>query len=305
MVLQPNTSLNTIHHRSRLNQITPLQVLNHVLIAFFAVVCILPMVLVLMVSFTSDAAIKLNGYQLIPQELSVSAYKMIFSPRSSIVPAYGVSLTVTFVGTLVAVAITGMAAFTLSNKSVQYRNALAFFFFIPMIFNAGLVPWYMICRALGLRNNLLALIVPSLLFSAYNMYLCRNFMNGIPDSFMESAKLDGASDAHIAFRIYFPLSKPVLAAVALFYGVAYWNDWFNAIMLVDNNELYPLQYMLYQIRSQIAALQRLQPDVPVDDLPGESLKMATAIVTIGPIVFLYPYLQKYFVRGLIIGGIKG
>jgi putative aldouronate transport system permease protein len=203
------------------------------------------------------------------------------------------------------VVFTGMAAFVLCNKNVHYRNALALYFFVPMVFNAGLVPWYMMCRALGLRDNLLALIVPSLMFSSYNMFLCRNFMNGLPDSFMESAKLDGASDFSIAFRIYFPLSTPVLAAVALFYGVAYWNDWFNAIMLVDDNKLYPLQFMLYKIKSEIAALQRLQPGVPVKKLPGEALKMATAIVTIGPIIFLYPFLQRYFIKGLIIGGVKG
>lgn len=272
-----------IGNENQIDRITPYQVVNYVLISLFSVACILPMLLVFMVSITSDMAIKLNGYQLIPADFSAAAYKMIFSANSSVFPAYAVSLTVTTIGTLVAVTITGMAAFTLSNKSVYYRNSLALFFFIPMIFNAGLVPWYMVCRQLGLRDNLLALIIPSLLFSAYNMYLCRNFMNGIPASLMESAKLDGASDAIIAFKIYFPLSKPVLAAVSLFYGVAYWNDWFNAIMLVDNEKLFPLQYMLYQIRSQIAALQRLQPGVPVEDLPGEALKMATAIVTIGPI----------------------
>lgn len=285
--------------------ITPLYILNYILVGLIAMSCLLPMILVLMISFTSDAAIKEYGYQLIPKDFSLEAYKMIFSSSSSVVPAYGVSIMVTLAGTLIAVTITGMAAFTMCNKNVRYRNSLAFYFFIPMVFNAGLVPWYMMCRTLGLKDNIFALIVPSLMFSSYNMFLCRNFMNSLPDSFMESAKLDGASDIQIAFRIYFPLSVPVLAAVTLFYGVAYWNDWFNAIMLVDNDRLYPLQYMLYKIKSDIAALQRLQPGVPVKKLPGESLKMATAIVTIGPIVLLYPFLQKFFVKGLIIGGVKG
>ena len=299
------SKINYISKKGMQHKTTFMSVLNYFLVGAFAIACFIPMLLIIMISVTSDKAILANGYQLIPKEFSLAAYDMIFSPKSSLLQGYGVSISVTLIGTLSAVAITGMAAFALSNKSVYYRNLLAFYFFIPMVFHAGLVPWYMMCRALGLRNNIFALIIPSLIFSSYNMFLCRNFMNGIPNALMESAKLDGATDLRIAFSIYFPLSKPVLAAVALFYGVAYWNDWFNAIMLVEKSELYPLQYMLYKIKSEIDALQHLQPGVPVKDLPTESLKMATAVVTIGPIIFLYPYLQKYFVKGLIIGGVKG
>jgi putative aldouronate transport system permease protein len=263
------------------------------------------MVLVLSISLTADQAIKRFGYQLLPPEFSGEAYRLIFQGNSSVFQSYFISISVTVLGTLIATAITIMAAYTLVNKNVRYRNSLAFYFFIPMVFSAGLVPWYMMCRTLGLVNNFFALLVPTLLFSPFNMFLCRNFMLGIPDSLMESAKLDGAQDYTIAFRIYFPLSMPVIATVALFYGVAYWNDWFNAIMLMNNQDLFPLQYMLLKIQSEIESLRHLQPGVPVRNLPGESLKMATAILTIGPIIFLYPYLQKYFVKGLIIGGVKG
>ena len=291
--------------KQKLHNVTPLGLLNYASVGLLAVLCGLPMFLVLAISFTSDRAIKMNGYQLIPSEFSALAYKVIFSAGSAAYRSYLVSISVTVAGTLVAVAITFMAAFTLVNQSVRYRNTLAFYFFIPMVFNAGLVPWYMMCRSLGLVNNFFALTVPSLLFSPFNMFLCRNFMRGIPDSFMESARLDGANDLVIAFRIYFPLSTPVIASVALFYGVAYWNDWFNAIMLVNDKNLFPLQYMLYQVQSELESLRRLGPGVPIRQLPGESMKMATAIVTIGPIVLLYPFLQKYFVKGLIIGGVKG
>lgn len=291
--------------KNALTRITPLGALNYVLVGLLAVLCGLPMILVLSISLTSDKAIKMYGYQLIPSDFSALAYRVIFSRGSSAYNSYFISISVTAAGTLVAVAITFMAAFALVNQSVRYRNALAFYFFVPMVFNAGLVPWYMMCRNLGLTDNFLALVVPSLLFSPFNMFLCRNFMRTIPDSFMESARLDGANDLVIAFRIYFPLSTPVVATVALFYGVAYWNDWFNAIMLVKNNKLFPLQYMLYQIQSELESLRRLGPGVPTRQLPGESMKMATAIVTIGPIVLLYPFLQKYFVKGLIIGGVKG
>ena len=297
--------MTTTPRRSGLNRVTGLTVLNHLCIALFTIISVAPMVLLVSVSLSSESAIKEYGYSFIPHEFSTLAYQMIFSKTSSVPRSYLVSGVTTVSGTLAAVVITGMAAFALVNKNVKKRDQLAFFFFIPMVFNAGLVPWYMMCRALHLRDNLWALIVPSLMFSSYNMFLCRNFMRGIPDALMESARLDGASDLTVAFRIYFPLSMPVLAAVTLFYGIAYWNDWFNAIMLVDDTKLYPLQYNLYKLQSEIAALKRLQPGVPVKKLPGEALKMATAAVTIGPIVLLYPFLQKYFVKGLVIGGVKG
>lgn len=282
-----------------------LTVLNYAVIAITAVICALPLFLVLSISLTSNRAIKNFGYQLIPREFSLEAYRLIFMGNSSIFQSYFISITVTLAGTILAAMITAMAAYTLMNKNVRYRNALAFFFFIPMVFSAGLVPWYMMCRNLGLVNNFFALLVPSLLFSPFNMFLCRNFMRGIPDSLMESARMDGAQDIYIAFRVYFPLSTPVIATVALFYGIAYWNDWFNAIMLVNSESLFPLQYMLLKIQSEIESLRHIQPGVPVRNLPSESIKMATVILTTGPIIFLYPYLQKYFVKGLVVGGVKG
>jgi putative aldouronate transport system permease protein len=286
-------------------RIGPLGFINYLLVGILALVCVLPMILVLSISLSSDQSIKQYGYQLIPKEFSPEAYRLILRGNSSVIQGYFISISVTFLGTLLASLITSMAAFTLVNKNVKYRNSLAFFFFIPMVFSGGLVPWYLMCRNLGLVNNFFALLIPTLLFSPFNMFLCRNFMREIPDSLMESARLDGAQDFRIAFTIYFPLSTPVIATVALFYGIAYWNDWFNAIMLVNNQKLFPLQYMLLKIQSEIESLRRLQPGVPVRNLPGESLKMATCILTVGPIILLYPYLQKYFVKGLIIGGVKG
>lgn len=268
--------------------------------------CMLPMLLVAMVSVTDEKVLAQNGYSLLPAGFSLYAYSLIFTDSSPVAGSYLVSITVTVTGTLAAVLITAMAAFALANRQVRHRNALALFFFITMVFNAGLVPWYMVCRALHLTDNLLALIVPSLLFSPFNLFLVRNFMNGIPDSLMESARIDGASDPVICFRVYFPLCTPVLATITLFYGVAYWNDWFNAIMLVNNNKLYPLQYLLYKIQSEIRMLAQLATGTTTPRaLPTDSFKMATAIVTIGPILLLYPYLQRYFIKGLTIGSVKG
>ena len=285
---------------------SPWDVPIYLFLLVFSVFCAVPMLLIVMVSVTDEASIIKFGYSLIPAEFSVEAYKIVFRRGSSVLRSYTVTVFVTFVGTLLAVVITAMAAYTLANKHVKYRNGMAMFVFITMLFHSGLVPWYVMCRNLGLTDNVLALIIPSLLFNPFNLFLVRNFMKGIPDSLMDSAKIDGASDFRIAFAIFFPLSTPVLAAVSLFYALGYWNDWFNAIMLVDDKRLYPLQYLLLKLR-ELQTLAELQMAGMGSDftVPGESLKMATAIVTIGPIVFFYPFLQRYFVKGLIIGSIKG
>lgn len=276
-------------------------------ITVYSALCLLPMLLVLMISITDEDAILRNGYSLFPKKFSLYAYKVIFTGGSQVMQSYTISIFVTLVGTILAVLITAMAGYALANKSVRYRNGLALYFFITMIFSAGIVPWYLMNRSLGLTNNILALIIPSLLFSPFNLFLVRNFMNGVPDSLRESATIDGANDLAIAFRIYFPLSTPVLATIALFYGLDYWNNWWNAIMLIDDKSLYPLQFMLLQLKSEISMLNQMTMLAGADDvtLPAESVKMATAVVTIGPIVFFYPYLQKYFVKGLVIGSVKG
>jgi putative aldouronate transport system permease protein len=260
-----------------------------------------------MISITDEDSILRNGYSLFPEKFSLYAYKVIFTGGSQVMQSYLISIFVTLTGTILAVLITAMAGYTLANKSVRYRNGLALYFFITMIFTAGIVPWYLMNRSLGLTNNILALIIPSLLFSPFNLFLVRNFMGGVPDSLRESATIDGANDLAIAFRIYFPLSTPVLATIALFYGLDYWNNWWNAIMLIDDKSLYPLQFMLLRLKSEISMLNEMTMLAGADDvtLPSESVKMATAVVTIGPIIFFYPYLQKYFVKGLVIGSVKG
>ncbi|MCU6791830.1 carbohydrate ABC transporter permease [Paenibacillus sp. WQ 127069] len=279
----------------------------YTLISIYSAICLLPMLLVLMISVTDEDAVLKNGYSLFPEKFSLYAYKLIFTGGSQVMQSYSISIFVTIVGTLLAVLVTSMAGYTLANKNVKYRNLLALYFFITMIFSAGIVPWYLMNRLLGLTNNILALIIPSLLFSPFNLFLVRNFMNGVPDSLRESATIDGAGDITIAFRIYLPLCMPVLATIALFYGLDYWNNWWNAIMLIDSKDLYPLQFMLLQLQSEISMLNEMTMLAGTSEmtLPSESVKMATAIVTVGPIIFLYPYLQKYFVKGLVIGSVKG
>ncbi len=275
------------------------------LVLLFMLFCVLPMVLVFMVSITDEAAINANGYSFWPEAFSLESYRLILVADPLVGNAYMISVFVTAVGTLAATLITAMCAYALANQHVKYRNAFALFFFITMIFNPGIVPWYLVNRALGLRNTVAALIIPRLLFTPFNLFLTRNYMKGIPDSLMESARIDGAGDATIAFKIYFPLSLPVLATITLFYGIAYWNDWFNAIMLIDSQELYPVQYLLFRLQSELQMLAELQQASITSTPPSESFKMATAIITIGPIILLYPFLQRYFIQGLVIGSIKG
>lgn len=281
---------------------------NNAFIALFSLVCTLPLLLVFIASITDEKAIQLNGYSFFPEKLSTAAYRLLFFGDSPLFRSYAVSTIVTLAGTLAAVLITAMAGYTLAAKHVKHRNALAMFFFVTTVFSAGLVPWYMINTALGLKNSLLALIIPSLMFNPFNLFLVRNYMKQIPDSLIEAAKIDGAGDGYIAFRIFIPLSLPVLATITLFYGIAYWNNWSNAILLVDSEKLYPLQYLLFKLQSEINMIQQMQSttgSMTAALLPSESIKMATAIITIGPIILFYPFLQRYFIKGLLIGSIKG
>lgn len=278
-----------------------------ILLCVFALLCLIPFWLVVAGSFTDESVIIRKGYQLWPEKFSLEAYRYVFANKNNpVFQAYLVTIFVTVTGTFLGVMITSMAAFTLSNPKVEYRDQLTLFFFIPMIFGGGLVPWYLMCNRLGLVDNIWALIIPSV-FSGFNAFLVRNYMRELPNELRDSALVDGARDFTILFRIYLPLCKPVIATITLFIALGYWNDWFNAIMLVTDDDLYPLQYLLFKIQSDLSALKTLQ-NMGVTDriqLPGESLKMATAFITVGPVILLYPFLQKYFVKGLIVGAVKG
>lgn len=280
--------------------------LIYIVLSIYALLCILPLLLTVMISISDENSIIRHGYQLIPEHFSLEAYRTLLNNKTVLLKSYIVTITVTVVGSLIAMIITAMAAYTLSNPNVKYRAGLNLYFFITLLFNGGLVPWYIMCKKLGLVDNMLALIVPVLLFNAFNMFLVRNFMESLPGALRESAYMDGANDVRIAFQIYLPLCVPVLATILLFYALAYWNDWFNAIMLVDDKNLYPLQYVLFKIRSNIEMLSMIPAGASSQyTAPAESAKMATVVITLGPIVFLYPFLQRYFVKGLVVGSVKG
>ncbi len=281
-------------------------ILIYLMITVYALICVVPFILVLIVSFSSEKSITLKGYSFWPMEWSASAYRMLFFNGSSLPRAYLITIFVTLIGTLIAALITFGAGYALANRNCKYRNSLSLYFYITMVFSTGLVPWYMMSKNLGCYDNVWALIVPSLMFSPFNMFLVRNFVKGIPEELDDSAKIDGAGDIAIAFKIYFSLCKPVLATIALFYAIGYWNNYFNAAMLINNPDFYNLQMLLFKIQSEITAMSRmLSGAMGTANPPKESFKMAMSIVTMGPIIFLYPYLQKYFVKGMVVGAVKG
>lgn len=284
-------------------------VISYVFLAVLAAVCLLPFLLVISGSFTEQYAIQLHGYQLIPETFSLDAYKMLFRIPEEIVRAYGVTIFVTFTGTTVGFFFTSMAAYVLASPDFRYRYQVSFFFYFTSIFGGGLVPWYIFCtKYLHFHNNVISMILPIMINVTY-MLILKSYMMSIPTSLYESARLDGANDLTIFFKIALPLSKAGLATVGLFLALNYWNDWYNAMLFLDegSRELYPLQYYLNNILTKAQAMNAAaaRSGIPASDVPSEPLKLAMTVVATGPIILLYPFLQKYFVKGVTLGAVKG
>ncbi len=284
-------------------------ILSYVILTILSVVCLLPFLLVLSGSFSSQESIQLHGYRLIPETFSLDAYKMLFQIPEELIRAYGVTITVTVVGTVLGLLLTSMAAYVLASKEFRYRYQVSFFFYFTSIFGGGLVPWYIFnTKYLHFHNSMIALILPILVNVTYLLIL-KSYMMSIPDELYQSAKLDGAGDFTVFWRIALPLSKAGLATVGLFIALNYWNDWYNAMLFLDEGarDLYPLQYFLNNILTKAQAMNAAaaRSGIPASDVPSEPIKLAMTVVATGPIVLLYPFLQKYFVKGVTIGAVKG
>ena len=279
-------------------------IIAYVLITIAVVASVVPFLMILSGSFSSNSAILRDGYSLLPREVTLDAYRMIFAFPKEIGRAYLVSITVTLVGTLGGLVIMTMAGYALQRKDLRYRNQISFFFYFTTLFSGGMVPWYMLISSLGMRETIWALIIP-MMCNSFNILLIRNFMRGIPDSLTESAKIDGAGDLYILAKIIVPLSKPIIATVGLFLALAYWNDWFHASLFMKDASKWPLQYRLYQILSAQYAMSQGAQYMISGSPPTESIKLANAVISVGPIILLYPFLQKYFVQGITIGAVKG
>lgn len=276
------------------------------IVIVFSVLCLFPFILSVVASLTDEATLVRDGYQLFPEKYSLDAYKTIFR-SSTIGKAYVVTIFITVVGTALSMIVTSMGAYALSASRVKYRNHIAFFFYFTMLFNGGMVPTYiLISKYLHLRDSIWVYILPALV-NPWNMFLLRNFFQEIPESLKEAARLDGAKEIWILFKIVLPISLPALATISLFYALAYWNVWMESMLYVENEDLYTLQYIIMRILRNISASKQIatQASGMVITPPTYTIRLATALVTIGPIIFLYPFLQKYFVSGLKVGGVKG
>lgn len=300
----------TINKLDKVNKVTPVaSILLNLFFIVFSAACIMPLVLVVSISLTDETRLVLDSYRFIPAKVSFYAYTYVLGMGLKIVRAYGISTFVTIFGTLLCLLFTSMFAYPLSRKDFKYRKQFSFFVFFTMLFDGGLVAYYLVYVKLGLKNSIWVLIMPSLV-NAYNLLIMRTFFSTtIPDSILESAKIDGAGDLRTFFRIVIPLSKPVFATIGLFSSLGYWNDWFTSLLFITNDKNVSLQYLMYKVQATIQYLASNQEAAKAAGitrkLPRESARFAMCIVGIGPMVLAYPFFQKFFVKGLTIGAVKG
>lgn len=285
-----------------------LLVVFYVIVGFFALICLYPLLLAIGTSFTDETSITINGYNVIPRVFSLEAYKTISgSLGKNLLNAYAVTIGVTVIGTIISLLISSSFAYVLTVKDFKVRSALNMFLYIPMIFSAGLLPWYIMCtKYYHLTDSFLALVLPCCM-NTFNVFLLRNFYNSIPEELAEAAKIDGASYIKIFVSIFFPLAKVGTITVGMFYALNYWNDYYLALMFINKQNMYPLQYYLYNMLANVQFIAN-QANASLGyniNIPLETTKMATICVTIGPIILLYPLAQKHITKGVIVGAIKG
>lgn len=271
--------------------------------------CLLPFLLIVSGSLSSHASILLHGYRLIPLDFTLEAYRVIFELPQDVIRAYGVTIFTTVVGTGLGLFMMTMAGYVLQRKDFKYRNFFSFFIYFTTMFGGGLVPWYiLITKYLKFTDTYYALIFPGLM-SPFLIILMRSFMKSvIPDEVIESAKIDGAGDFKIYYRIVLHLSLPGIATVGLFLALQYWNDWFSSALFINTAAKFQLQYYLYNIMNTASFLATIGAGSGVvlsEGVPTEAMKMAMSIIVTGPILLLYPFVQRYFVKGLTIGAVKG
>lgn len=295
-----------------LNKIKPItNILFNLLLLAFSLICIIPVFFVFMISISSEAALLADGYKFFPKEFSVSAYTFLWNERKVILTAFGVSIMVTLLGTFLGLMLTTTLGYVLSRPQYKLKGFVTWMVFIPMIFNGGMVANYVVVsNILGLSNTAWSLILP-LCMSSFNVIICKTFFRTtIPDSIIESAKIDGASQLTVFFRIVVPISKPVFATIGLFLTFGYWNDWFQSSLYITSKSLVSLQALLNSMIQNIQYIANnpsagLSLQQYKNMMPTESVRMAIAIVIVIPIACAYPFFQKYFISGLTVGAVKG
>jgi ABC-type sugar transport system, permease component len=286
------------------------QYLVNLIFILLACASIFPFVLLIMASFTDQKVIINSGYSLFPEDFSLDAYKYLLKSFSSIMHAYGLTVIITVVGTVLGLAISTMLAYPLSRNDMPLRKVLSFLVLFTLLFNGGLVPTYlMYTEYFHIKNTIWALILPGLLTNGFYILLVRSFFStSIPAAIIESAYIDGAAEFKIFYRIVLPLSMPILATIGLMLGISYWNDWFNGLIYVTNSDLFSIQNLLNRMINDIQFIQSNSSFVSAqqaESIPSESVRMAIAVIGIIPILVAYPFFQKFFVKGLTLGAVKG
>jgi putative aldouronate transport system permease protein len=298
-------------HKHEFNDVVRFRFFSTLALAVFSVFALLPIILIIIASVSDEKVLISSGYTFFPSKLSLDSYYYMVKQSAMILHAYGITVLVTIVGTLTSVLITTMLAYPMSRQDFKYRNLLAFFVFFTMLFNGGIVASYIMwSRFFDIKNTIWALIVPNYLVLGFNVFLVRNyFTNGIPVALIEAAQIDGAGEFTIFYKIMMPLAIPVVATVSLFTSLIYWNDWVNGLYYLTDPSFFGIQNLLIRIMNNIQFL-KISTNLAMlgtqkMDLPGTSVRMAMAVIGILPMMIIFPFVQKYFIKGVVLGAIKG
>ncbi|MCM1037826.1 MAG: carbohydrate ABC transporter permease [Ruminococcus sp.] len=280
---------------------------GYTFITLYAVCCIIPFLIIVSSSFTSEAVIRAQGVQLIPKDITLEAYKMV-TKSGGIWKSYILTIVMTLVGTAIGLSVIAMTGYALQRKDFHFRNAISFYIYFTSLFSAGLAPYYLLMtQTYHLQDSYLAVLLP-LMMSPWLVILMKNFVKAIPHEITESGKIDGAGDMRIFVSLILPMLKPALATIGLFLALGYWNEWYQSSLFLGSKvAVKPLQFTLYEVVNKIDALKNSVAGqfVNISDIPQESVKMANAVLATGPIVLLYPFVQKYFISGITVGAVKG
>lgn len=283
------------------------KVVGYVFVTFYALCCVIPFLIILSTPFTSESVIRNVGVQIIPKEFTLESYKMVIK-SANIFKSYILTIGLTVVGTFVGLFIISMTGYALQRKDFEFRNIISFYIYFTSLFSAGLAPYYLLMtQTYHLKDNYLAVLLP-LLMSPWLIILMKNFVKAIPHEITESGKIDGAGDVRIFVSLVLPMLKPALATIGLFLAIGYWNEWYQSSLFLSSKvEVKPLQYTLYEIVNKTDALRNSVAGqyVSITDIPTEGVKMANAVLATGPIVLVYPFVQKYFISGITVGAVKG
>ncbi|MGO4542441.1 carbohydrate ABC transporter permease [Paenibacillus sp. 2TAB19] len=287
-----------------------LEVFSNVIMGLFAAFCLIPFVLLISASLTDQNAILTKGYSFIPQDFSAAAYEYLIHRGSDIARAYGVTVFVTVFGTIVGVAMTTLLAYPLARSITPHRNLIMFIIFFTMLFHGGMVPSYLVYTQLfDLKNTIWALIIPGMLTNGFFVMMTRTFFQTtIPPALIESAQIDGASELRTLWSVVIPLSTPIMATMGLFQSIMYWNDWQLGMMYVTDPKLFSIQNLLNRIMQDIDFINAnlgSNAGAALEQMPSDAVKMAIAVIGVLPILVAYPFFQKYFIKGIMIGAVKG